>query len=166
MSGWIQVHRGGPLGTARLLSHITKSHLQIARNFRGGPSELLERIYSSQIRDVDSIGNSVRVSITPTADRLYNVTTTLTEHGVTGGVAQLITDFLRGSGIPSERQWEARRAAFPAVVALGDVGHATFRCRMFAWSLSGAGATNPWQNRTFEVDSTYFEHFRSLHGHV
>lgn len=50
----------------------------------------------------------------------------------------LVTDFLKGSGVPCPHQFDEAKVYFNKIVDLDQINANGFRARMFCWAVTGS----------------------------
>jgi hypothetical protein len=58
-------------------------------------------------------------------------------------VADLITSFLQGSGIPCREQFDAVREGFSPLIDLSQIDDSAFRPKVFVWAVTGCPHIDP-----------------------
>ncbi|KAJ7436551.1 hypothetical protein FB451DRAFT_1417408 [Mycena latifolia] len=101
------------------------------RSLEGGSDKFLANVMTSVIGPLALIS---RLTITATRDLAVPIETAM------GGesLADIITDYLMGSGIPCPQLFEEAQQHFPSVVDLLLADSPNFRSQMLAWAVSGA----------------------------
>ncbi|KAJ3503361.1 hypothetical protein NLJ89_g8472 [Agrocybe chaxingu] len=108
---------------------------KIKTMMEGGSEALLNFAWSSQIKSFEDLEQHLRFSplLPPVALELQN---TLSRHDQS--FEQLLQEFLKSSGVPCPTLFESAKIHFSPLVDLSRTEEPSFRCRMFAWAVTGS----------------------------
>jgi hypothetical protein len=104
---------------------------QVPKEFEGGSDTFFSLVYTSQVSSYESLEPFLHIS--PIPARLSGCFL-----GRACDLPGILTDFLKGSGIPCPHLFEEAKQHFASNVDLAAIDTPGFRSRILCWAISGS----------------------------